>query len=497
MNIPTSDLRDLILDLGARLDTLRAEVSGLRSEIAAKAPAVQKAVATAKGPKPLVLALIGGGMHGTKALKALLTLKDCQIGYVCDVDQKKGAARVAEIKAKTGKIPKLVTDFRQALADPAVDGVVICTPHHWHALATVWALQAGKHVYVEKPVTHAFAEGPVLQAAARKYGKVVMPGTQLRSNTSLMAAGDYMRSGKLGPISLVHCIIHKDRPSLPMTNEVKVPDSVDYDLWLGPRPDRPVTRSKFHYHWHWFWDFGNGALGNNGIHRIDAARLALDLPGRGDLTLSIGGRFGQPDMSETPNTQLCLYRFGDTWVLQDVLGVKPVAYRGMENAVVFHGSDGVILYKSGVATLCQPDFTPISTFEGGQQSHYTAFLKAIRENKATQCYAALDQAITSSDLCHFGNISHRTGAEADDATILAELKTLAVPDFVIDRFHAMRDNIRSAGEGEAALTLGQALHMQEGAVPFRNASAEAMAQLAPEERAPFALPTLQDLGHPE
>ena len=124
-----------------------------------------------------------------------------------------------------------------------------------------------------------------------------------------------------------------------------------------------MTRSKFHYHWHWFWDFGNGALGNNGIHRIDAARLALDLKGRGDLTLSIGGRFGDPDMSETPNTQLCLYRFGDTWVLQDVLGVKPKAYRGMENAVVFHGSEGVIVYKSGVATLCKPDFTPISTFE--------------------------------------------------------------------------------------------------------------------------------------
>lgn len=483
-------LPDLLRDLVTRVDRLETEVSGLRAAIARTAAAKP---ATAKGPAPLKLALVGGGMHGAKSLKSLLGLADCQIAYICDVDRKKGTARAAEVKAKTGKSPRVTTDFRDALADPAVDGVVICTPHHWHALATVLAVRAGKHVYVEKPVTHAFAEGPVVQAAARKYGRVVMPGTQLRSNTSLMAAGDYMRSGKMGPISLVHCIIHKDRPALPPTAEGAIPETVNYDLWLGPRPDRPVTRSKFHYHWHWFWDFGNGALGNNGIHRIDAARLALDLQGRGDLVLSIGGRFGTPDMSETPNTQLCLYRFGQTWVMQDVLGVNPAAYRGMENAVVFHGSEGVIVYKSGQATLCKPDFTPVSTFEGKQESHYSAFLKAIRENRAEQSLPMLDQAILSSDLCHFGNISHRIGKPADDAAILAELAGLAVPPLVMERFHAMRDNIRAAGNAEAALTLGGLLRLQEGEMPFADAPPEAVRMLAPEERASFALPAVADV----
>lgn len=483
MNSSDPDLVALIRDLGLRLDMLTKEVSTLRQAL------LPKPVATLpKGPAPLRLALIGGGMHGAKSLKALLEQKDCEIAYICDVDAKKGAARVAEVKAKTGKAPKRTTDFRDALADPALDAVVICTPHHWHALAAVLALQAGKHVYVEKPVTHVFAEGPLLRTAARKSGKVIMPGTQLRSNTSLMAAGEYMRAGSLGPISVVHCIIHKDRPPLPMSDDIKVPEEVNYDLWLGPRPDRPLTRSKFHYHWHWFWDFGNGALGNNGIHRIDAARLALDLQGRGDFTLSVGGRFGTPDVTETPNTQLCLYRFGKTWVVQDVLGVKPKAYRDMENAVVFHGSEGVIVYKSGVATLCAPDFTPIRVFEGKQESHYGAFLKAIRNNQQEQSYAALDEAILSSDLCHFGNISHRTGRPADDATILATLEALQVPDFVIERFHAMRENIRAAGDGESLLTLGHKLDLQEGPMPLRDAPTAAIALLETEERPPFALP---------
>jgi predicted dehydrogenase len=481
-----ADLRNLILDLGKRIDGLAGEVASLRK-------AVQPAKPKASGPKPLSLALIGGGMHGAKSLKALLKLKDARIGYICDVDSKKGKARIAEIKAQMGYTPKMVTDFREALADPTLDGVVICTPHHWHVLAAILAMQAGKHVYIEKPVNHVFAEGPILLAAARKYGTVVLPGTQLRSNTSLMAAGDYMRSGKLGPISLVHCVVHKNRPPLPLTNDVVIPESVNYDLWLGPRPDQPVTRSKFHYHWHWFWDFGNGALGNNGIHRIDAARLALDLKGRGDLAFSIGGKFGAYDVAETPNTQLCLYRYGDTWVMQDILGIAPEPFRGMENAVIFHGSEGKIVYQTGKAVLCDNDYNPISEFDGGQASHYELFLKDIREKKAAEALALLEEAVVSSDLCHFGNISHRVGEKASDATILASLERLNVPSFVIERFHAMRDNIRAAGNGDEQLTMGDMLKLRDGPEPLIGASDQALALLQSAERAPFTLPTIAQL----
>lgn len=497
------EIRKILADIGVQLDRVSGQLTGLRQDLAkveqalppltaATAPAVAGGDAQAAG-KPLQVAVIGGGLHGTKTVKALLGLKECRIRYICDVDHKKGAARVAEIKQASGQSPKVVSDFREALADPLVDAVVICTPHHWHALAAVWAVQAGKHVYVEKPVTHSVAEGPILRAAAHRHDLVVMPGTQLRSNRSLIAAGEYMRAGKLGQISLVHCIIHKNRPPLAPTNDPQIPASVNYDMWLGPRPDQPMTRSKFHYHWHWFWEFGNGALGNNGIHRIDAARLALDLQGRGDLVLSIGGIFGPSDMIETPNTQLCLHRFGDIWVLQDVLGVQPKPYRGMENAVVFHGSEGVIVYKSGYATLCDHEFKPISVFEGKQASHYRGFFQAIRNKSYDESRALLDEAILSGDLCHFGNISHRSGAPADDATILARLDQLKVPPFVIERFHAMRANIAAASPDDLAepqLTLGQLLTLQEGPQPFRNASAATDALLRCEERPPFNLMAL-------
>lgn len=476
--ISNDDLHAILVRLSAQMDALSLKIDTL-------APPAPKPA----GAKPLQIALVGGGLHGAKSLKALLALKDCQITYICDVDSAKGAARVKEVKAARGNTPKYVSDFRVALADPAVAAVVIVTPHHWHALATVLALRAGKHVYVEKPVTHSFNEGPVLLAAAKKYRKVVMPGTQLRSNSSLMAAGEYMRAGKLGDITLVHCIIHKDRPALPPHTDTPVPETVNYDMWLGPRPDLPLTRTKFHYHWHWFWEFGNGALGNNGIHRIDAARMALQLPPRADLTLSIGGRFGPADMSETPNTQLCLYRFGDTWVLQDVLGVKPKPYHGMENAVVFHGTQGVIVYRAGKATLCQPDYTAISTFEGQQASHYAAFLAAIRDNSVDQSLVALKEAIASSDLCHFGNISHRVGEQKDDTEILARLKALGVPDFVFERFAALRENIEAAGNGTEKLVLGELLHLQAGEMPLRDASGAAQALLTAEDRAPFCLPS--------
>jgi predicted dehydrogenase len=481
-------------------DLIRKLTVGTTPEQPAPDIAVPAAVPEAPPPEQPVkkaklirLAVIGGGMHGAKSIKAILKAPDCRITYICDVDEAKGKARAQEIRKATGKTPKTVTDFRVVLDDPTVHGVVIVTPHHWHALAAVMALKAGKHVYIEKPVTHCFAEGPVLRAAAHRYRRVVMPGTQLRSNLSLMAAGDFMQAGELGAINFVHCIIHKARPALPMTGPAEIPETVNYDMWVGPRPDKPLTRSKFHYHWHWFWDFGNGALGNNGIHRIDAARLALGLKGRGDLVLSIGGKFGPKDMSETPNTQLCLYKFGEVWLLQDILGVKPKAYRDMDNAVIFHGEKGVIVYTKGVATLCDLDFNPIRTFEGAQQSHYEHFLTAIRQKKIDQSLEELNEAIISSDLCHFGNISHRVGENASDATILSELDDLGVPAIVKERFRAMRENIRDAGDGDAPLTLGQTLRLQEGETPFSNLPENATWLLYPEEREPFTLPKVSSL----
>jgi len=380
-----------------------------------------------------------------------------------------------------------VADFNDVLADKSVEAVSISTPHHWHALATVRALKAGKHVYIEKPITHSFAEGPVVLAAAKKYGKVVQAGTQLRSNTSLQAAGDYMRAGKLGDITLVHCIVHKDRPQVPLSNSTVIPKTVNYDLWCGPAAMDDVTRSKFHYHWHWLWRLGNGALGNNGIHRVDAARIALDLKGYGDLTVSMGGRYGPQDSGETPNNMLTLHKFGGTWVLQDILGLNPKPFHGLENAVVFYGTKGTIVYKTGYAALVDKKFKEVERFEGKQLNHYADFLTAVKANQPDAVRGDLAEAILSGDLCHFGNISYRVGRDASFDDARAVLDELKVPPMVSERLTALEENL-AQNDVAKEIVIGDVLHhTDDPAKPFGDHPA-AQALLSTPYREGYVLP---------
>ncbi len=437
------------------------------------------------------VAIVGVRGHGAKHIAAFQKLSNCHIAAICDVDEKVGRAAVAKIEAAQGFAPSFTTDVRALLTDDSVDALAIATPHHWHAVSAWWGLRAGKHVYLEKPVTHTIAEGPVLIAAAEKYGRVIQSGNQLRSNTSLAAAGEFMRSGGLGDVTLVHCIIHKAR--LPMPPKAKpVPASVDYDLWCGPAPLEDPKRSKFHYHWHWFWEYGNGALGNNGVHRIDAARIALGLEGFGDLALSIGGRFGPEDGGETPNTQLALHRFGDVWVLQDILGLDPDPYLGIENGVVFHGTEGRVVYQAGKAVLVDDDGEPVRTFEGKQQNHYADFLAAIEAGDPSRVRGDLAEAVRSSDLCHLGNISHQLGATTDDATIRATLAAVDAPTFVHERFDAMRANLDGIGD-DRSFVLGRSLtDLGDGELPATDdPGVEGL--LHRSYRSPFELPSAADV----
>ena len=494
-------LEGAIRHLARAIDELNHNIREMKGDAAplpvasASAPASRPAPTLAPTQAPtqaraaaaqLRLAIVGTRGHGQKLISAFGALQNCRVTHVCDVDTKLGEETVRAIKAKHGHQPVFVQDYRALLKLPDVDAVAIATPHHWHALMTIWALQAGKHVYLEKPVTHNLNEGPVLLAAARKYGRVVQAGNQLRSNTSLAAAGEYMRAGKLGRIIGVHCLIHKDRPPMPLSNDNKIPASVDYDLWCGPAPKTELTRSKFHYHWHWFWDYGNGALGNNGVHRIDAARIALDLKGPGDLALSIGGRFGPRDNGETPNNQLTLHRFGDIWVLQDVLGLKPRPFRGVENGLLFHGTEGTILYKSGKASLLDDAGKPASVFEGSQENHHRNFVDAALAGKPDAARGDLHEAVISSDLCHLGNISYRLGQPADDADITATLSGLEVPDFVLERLQAQRANLQQNGLHDRMI-LGRVLRPAASGDPLGH-DAEARALGRNSYRSPYTLP---------
>lgn len=452
---------------------------------AASKPAMAAAPKAVK-PTGISVAIVGARSHGAKHIENFLDQGDCYISHICDVDSKVGEEAVERIFKAKGYRPKFVQDIRELLKEESLQCVSIATPHHWHALATVWALQAGKHVYLEKPVTHSFSEGPVILAAAKKYGKIVQAGTQLRSNSSLAEAGAYMRDGKLGKIELVHCITYKNRPPLPLSNENKIPATLDYDLWCGPAGAGELARSKFHYHWHWYWQYGNGALGNNGIHRIDAARIALDLKGYGDLVLTFGGRFGPPDGGETPNTQFTIHKFGDVWLLQDIMGMQPTPFRGITNGVLFYGTEGTIVYQKGVAVLFDKSNKEVMQFPGKQLNHYRNFLDAVKGDKGIELRGDLKESIISSDLCHFGNISYRVGKKSTEDDVTDVLNDLDVPKMIHERFAAMQQNMEKNGVKES-LTLGATLALRNTPDPiFDNAKASALLQ--GKYREPFTLP---------
>ncbi|HEY0291244.1 MAG TPA: Gfo/Idh/MocA family oxidoreductase [Hansschlegelia sp.] len=466
------------------------------------APKVAKAptppTTAAKAPSPAVIraaakpfaeqhsvAVLGVRGHGRKHIENFLRLGDCRISYICDVDLTVGEEGAAYVEQLAGYRPKVVQDFRVALDDPSVEAVSIATPHHWHALATIWALQAGKHVYLEKPISHTFSEGESIIAAARKYGRVVQCGTQLRSNTSLRAAGEFIQSGRLGDVKIVHCIVYKPRPPIPSI-PVKAPSSVDYDLWCGPASNAPPKRGRFHYSWHWFWEYGNGALGNNGIHRIDAARIGMGLKGFGDSTMSFGGRFGPDDGAETPNTQIALHRFGDTWIIQEILGMPTPAWKTVSNGIIFYGAGNTIIYHKGGASLCDASGQFISRFDGKQEDHYSNFVRAMEANDPQSLTGDLFEGHVSSGLCHLGNISYRVGKPSTDAEVDAALDAMEAPAFGHETLARVRAHL-TKHKVNAPLTLGRTLktNPENGAII---GDEEAVALTRRVDRPPYVVP---------
>ena len=251
---------------------------------------------TAPSPNEQVgIAVLGCG-RGSSLASWFSRLSDSRVVAICDPDQNRARALCAKVEDVSGKRPEAIVDFRHLLERKDIDGLAVATPDHWHAPVTIHACLAGKDVYVEKPVSHNVWEGRQLVNAARKYKKIVQTGTQARSARCLQDAVAYVKSGALGKIKASRGLCYKRRPSIGFTTEDNpIPESLDYNLWLGPAPKKPLTRKRLHYDWHWMWDYGNGDLGNQGIHQMDIARWFL-----GDMELSprvwsVGGRLGYED----------------------------------------------------------------------------------------------------------------------------------------------------------------------------------------------------------
>ena len=240
---------------------------------------------------------------------------------ICDADENVIGPANKALTAKNGTEPKFVQDIRRIFDDKEIDAVSIATPNHWHSLATIWAVQAGKDVYVEKPVSHNVLEGRKAVEAARKYDRIVQAGTQCRSHKGIQDAMEFLHSGKLGNIYMAKGLCYKPRGSIGHKADSDVPAGVDYNLWTGPAPMKPFNANRFHYNWHWFWDTGNGDLGNQGIHQMDLARWGLNKNEFPKTVMASGGRFGYTDDGQTPNTELVAFEYDDCELQFEVRGL--------------------------------------------------------------------------------------------------------------------------------------------------------------------------------
>jgi len=401
-------------------------------------PTAAKADENTSPNERLNVAVVGVRGQGRSHLHAYARRRDTLVTYVCDADAEVGQSRADEVEKLQGFRPRFVQDVRELLDDAEVHVVSTATPNHWHALVSIWAMQAGKDVYVEKPCSHNVSEGRRMVEAARKYGRICQIGTQCRSMAATRAAIEYVHSGKIGQVKLARGLCYKPRGSIGPRGTYAVPSSVDYNLWLGPAPQRPLERPNLHYDWHWIWDYGNGDLGNQGIHQMDIARWGLGLDRLSNAVFSYGGRLGYQDAGETANTQVIYHDYGDRTLVFEVRGLATDSLKGAKVGVIFEGSEGYVVlwgYDAGAAYDLQGN--QLVSFTGGGD-HFDNFLAAVRSRRPEDLHADILEGHLSSALCHLGNISYRLGTSLP----LAEMpRVLDSSDEVQDTFERFRQHL--------------------------------------------------------
>jgi predicted dehydrogenase len=459
------------------------------------------------------VAVVGLNGRGQAHLESLKACHGARIVALCDPD----TAVLDKVKGGVGSEVKLYTDIRELLAAQDVDAITIATPNHWHSLAGIWACQAGKDVYVEKPVSHNVWEGRQLVAAAQKHNRVVQAGTQIRSGEGLREAVAWIRSGNLGKITAARGFCYKRRDSIGKVAEAPPPPkTVNLDLWCGPAPLRAPHRAKFHYDWHWQWPTGNGDVGNQGIHQMDVARWFLgenELPRR---TLSVGGRLGYDDDGQTPNTQVILHDYATAPLLFEVRGLPATSakahmtvdpslspadaadaqakimdkYRGVSIGNVIDCEGGSVVISSYFAAQAYDrDGKLVKEFKGVDR-HMQNFIDVVHSRKLADLYGPIDEGHLSSSLCHFGNVSHQLGRTAVPGEIREKIAANSAFAETYDRMveHLGRNGVDLE---KTPATLGVPLAIDSATERFTGSDAAAAnALLRREYRAPFVVPQL-------
>ena len=460
-------------------------------------------------------AVIGAGGRGKSHIDAWLRDERTEILYICDVDSGHGLSRCSDIEAKQGRRPKLVKDMREAFDDSSVNIVSTATPNHWHALTGIWAMQAGKDAYIEKPVCHNIAEGSALIAAARKYKRMCQVGTQCRSSQACIDAVEFIKSGGIGEVNFARGLCYKRRASIGALGDYPIPENVDFDFWSGPAPytDPRVTRQRFHYDWHWQRLYGNGDLGNQGPHQTDIARWGLGIDTHPISVMSYGGRLGYQaekgdpnyvDAGDTANTEVSIYDYGDKSIVFETRGleIKPSAddelnklfdsTSGNKVGVVFYGSEGYVVQRRYThCTAYDKDMNVIREFRG-TGDHFQNFLNACKTRDDRDLNADVREGHLSAAISHLGNISYylgeknKVGVEELRQT-LDGIKSLDNNSATLDRTVAhLKDN--GADLDKYPLSMGPHLEFDPNNEVFPK-SEEATALVSREYREPFVCPS--------
>ena len=440
--------------------------------------------------------VIGFGGRGKDHLGGLSKLSGVRITGLCDVDQ-------AVLRAEAEKRPgaETASDLRRLLDSKNVDAVSVATPNHWHALAAIWAIQAGKDVYLEKPVSHNVWEGRQIVNAARKYKKIVQTGTQSRSSQAIREAVAWVQKGNLGKILVARGLCYKPRRSIGKVDGPQpVPAGLDYDLWCGPALKLPIMRKQLHYDWHWDFNTGNGDLGNQGIHQMDIARWFLGEQELSPKVMSVGGRMAYVDDGNTPNTQIVYHAYARAPLIFEVRGLP----RGKEfqtdkgwsgNMDKFHGGSVAVIVHCEGGTVLVPNYSSAVALDSegrelkkwsGAEDHYQNFVNAVRTREHKDLNADILEGHLSSALCHTGNISYRLGSRLTGTQIR---ESIAGDKDLAETFGRMAEHLAANGVriNEDHLVHGPMLKMNPHTERFQGNTA-ANRLLTRPYRKPYVVP---------
>jgi len=388
---------------------------------------------------------IGLRGRGRNHIASFLAQPNCRVAAVCDIDQAQVGRAQRMLSDRNQPAAKTYQDLRRLFDDREIDVVSIATPNHWHVLATIWACQAGKDVYVEKPASHNIWEGRRAVEVARQTNRMVQCGMQARSLEHYRRAIELLGQNAIGKVYMAKGLCFKRRQSIGRMPDGPVPEGVDYNLWQGPAAERPFNPNRFHYNWHWFWNTGNGDIGNQGVHEMDISRWGLGKHTLPAKVTSFGGKFAYDDDQETPNTQLAAFHYGDCEQVFEVRGL----ITGNEGNMTLEGSNYIGVIFLGSEGYLTVDCNGFQLFLGEKRElaqqmkhtepepwatapHVANFLKAVRSRNREDLNCDILEGHLSAAMCHMANTSYRVG------------RTLA--------FNAEAENFGSDGEANRHLT---------------------------------------------